>query len=400
MISFLLTIRIQVLIVMPLLAFLAIRDLLTGKKIEKQELGFSFLLGSIYLLYPVFLLFTPSGYSRDVFSMMERQSSLLLIPFVFTLLKNETRLFIYQQRLWFVFACIVSCFAGNLLYLFDGGLTGTVSHVSYRLFFEKITSMHPTYMGLFITFSIALLMTNENWNASIKGWVKGLIYLVLFVFLFALLPKSPIVALLVILSHFFVRNRKNKQILQPLMVSMATAVLVAFLLPTSAQRINEFTALTQNGGTQNVIDNSVNMRKLIWMIDTDLLKENWVWGIGPGKLNAEIFMQYFNRSISAGFPLGYYDTHNQYIFFWLCFGLLGITLFLFMLIIQFWKSIKHNNDLYLYLLILLTITFFTENVLSRQHGVIFYSVFTSLLFFLKNADYGIGKQLQRIQKTN
>jgi hypothetical protein len=67
---------------------------------------------------------------------------------------------------------------------------------------------------------------------------------------------------------------------------------------------------------------------------------------------------------------------------WLSLGMLGIVSLLFVLGVHFAKAIRRGHTIYLYLLVILSISFFTESVLSLQQGVLFYSIFTSLLFFL------------------
>jgi hypothetical protein len=51
------------------------------------------------------------------------------------------------------------------------------------------------------------------------------------------------------------------------------------------------------------------------------------------------------------------------------------------LVVHFRKAIVSADKIYLYLLITIAITFFTESLLARQQGVLFYSIFTSLFFF-------------------
>jgi hypothetical protein len=91
--------------------------------------------------------------------------------------------------------------------------------------------------------------------------------------------------------------------------------------------------------------------------------------------------KYFFYSLSHNFNIGYFDPHSQYFWEWLCFGILGVGLLVAILLVHFAKAIRSKDHLYLYLMILLSITFATESFLSRQQGVVFYALFTSLFFF-------------------
>ncbi len=139
--------------------------------------------------------------------------------------------------------------------------------------------------------------------------------------------------------------------------------------------------LLHSNNAGNITDNSVNIRKLIWATDTNMLEHYWLTGIGPGRMLDLLHYRYFFHSIYSGYWLGYFDPHNQYLYDWLTFGIIGIVLLLVVLFVQFRRAIVFKNRLYLYLLIIISVTFFTESLLARQLGVLFYSAFTSLLFF-------------------
>ncbi|MBK8685990.1 MAG: hypothetical protein IPN26_14010 [Bacteroidetes bacterium] len=88
---------------------------------------------------------------------------------------------------------------------------------------------------------------------------------------------------------------------------------------------------------------------------------------------------YFHSAISRQ-ALGTYNTHNEYLNYWLSFGLLGFIILLAVLLIFLYRAIKRKDVLYISLMILLLCTFLTENWLSVQHGVLFFAGFGSLFF--------------------
>ena len=124
------------------------------------------------------------------------------------------------------------------------------------------------------------------------------------------------------------------------------------------------------------------MRRLIFQEDLSLLQKHWLLGLGPSQLQEQLNLFFYLSSFYAGQALGSYNTHNEYLNQWLSFGLIGAILFIFILFMHYRKAFTTKNTLYLFLLIILSVTFFTENILSRQHGVVFFSLFTSLFFFI------------------
>jgi O-antigen ligase len=123
------------------------------------------------------------------------------------------------------------------------------------------------------------------------------------------------------------------------------------------------------------------MRRIIWKMDMQLLKEHWLAGVGPGQIRPELQQLYYGFSEMAGLPIEYYDTHNEYLNIWISFGLAGIALLILILSVQAWRAVTSRSRLYLCLLVALCLCFMTENVLANQRGVVFYAFFTSLLFF-------------------
>jgi len=381
MVSFFLPLRVQVAIMLPLCAFWAVRDLRTGGRNGLRFWYVPLALGASYLLYAVYLPFTPKPHLGYLLSQLEYRVSILLLPFIFLLLRDQTKTIIRGQIPWFVIGSFASCVAGNIWYLSHYGWnTGAGNHVQYRLFFEGATGLHPTYMGMYLSLSIVWLLLHDKWRVNLRGWLVAFIFLCLFLFLLALLPKTPVIALALILLHYCWTNRANRQLVMQLAAGALAAILITWLfLPFSLQRMGELSALVQQGGA--VAQNSISMRKLIWTIDIDLLEKHWLLGTGPGQLPFHLLQQYYFYSLLLRFPLGLYDTHNEYLNQWLSFGLAGLLVFLMVWVLHFRKAVEKKDLLYVYLLIILSITCFTENVLATQHGIVFYAFFTSLFYF-------------------
>src|ERR1044072_3383630 len=117
MLSFFLPMRMQVLILIPLSAFLGIRDLTVKRAGNKQSFLFALFLGSLYLLYVAYLPFTPAPYQRDLHYHLEVKASILLLPLMLACLHRDTIDTIKGQLHWFVIGCLLACLLGNLVYL-------------------------------------------------------------------------------------------------------------------------------------------------------------------------------------------------------------------------------------------------------------------------------------------
>ncbi len=177
----------------------------------------------------------------------------------------------------------------------------------------------------------------------------------------------------------------NRHVLYKLKWPFAALVAIVtgayFFIPFFRQRAAEMLGLFRADTNANITQNSVNVRKLIFNTDASMLKHYWLTGTGPGRLLEALNQRYFFHSLYRGYWVGYFDPHNQFFYDWLSFGIAGILLLIIVLLVQYRNAILSRNHVYLYLLITLTVTFFTESLLARQQGLLFYSIFTSLFFF-------------------
>jgi O-antigen ligase len=383
MVTLFLPMRLQVLVTAAAALYFVVRSLQQKHKPTGRNLLSAVVLGSLLLLYIAAIPLTPTPYRSIAGRLLEQRVSLLLLPVAFALMSPEYIRQILAQRIYFVYACLISCLLGNASFLYHHftihGGSFPLSHVYYRMIFEPFTGIHPTYMGLYLCFSITILLFYNGFTS--RPWIRYALLYLLLLFLLSLLAKSPLIGLILIGLHYAWLNRSLlARYLWRIGATIAGIVATALSIPFFRQRMAEMLP-GHNAG--QITDNSISVRKLIWHMDTTLVRRHWLTGIGPGRLMHELQQQYFFYSLSHNYFTGYYDPHNQYFFEWISFGITGLLVLVGVLVYQYTRAIKMRNYLYLYLLLLLTITFFTESLLSRQGGVLFYSIFTSLLFFYK-----------------
>ncbi len=262
-----------------------------------------------------------------------------------------------------------------------------MNHVAYRTAFERIAHIHPTYFGMYLCFAIAILWLHGGQYVGKRLWISVTLQLFLFISLILLMPKSAVLALAVLFVYAFLKVFQIGK-LQKLWLALALIVGLSTLyvvFPIVQQRMDEVLFFA-NGHAPDVRNNSMDMRHVIFKEDMVLLKKHWLLGLGPSGLQEQLNLLFFVSSFYAGHALGTFNTHNEYLNQWLSFGVFGMLLFLLILFLHVRKAIHHHHTLYLFLLIILMVTFLTENALSRQHGVVFYSLFTSLFFFVREKE--------------
>jgi O-antigen ligase len=370
-------------------------------KLTLQECCLAGLLGVGYLFYLAYLPLTTPEMRYLLYQLLERKIALFCLPFVIPLLLKMSNNSFQSSLKWFVGANLLHgvCTNGLVFYqLLQLFTFSSIHHVTYRETFDKIGHIHPTYYGMFCCFSLVILLYDRSF--------KSLHYLALlsihFLFILLLLLLSPKISLLIaglIYLYYFLFVLSWKPIYKGALFAVACLSLLGlyFLLPSFQQRIDEVISFGMHPNTL-MIDNSMQFRQLILQVDLNLLRQFWLWGLGPVQLQQHLDMTYLLMSKVTGMGFYSYNTHNEWLNQWLCFGLAGFLYFVGIFVIHLKKALQQRHFLYLFFIFILMLTCLTENILSRQSGILFMALFGSLFYFegvrgkLKNGDLGDLKQ--------
>jgi len=352
--------------------------------VEQKEFLLAFLLGGGFLFYLAWIPFTPDIAKGELLSLIERKISLFLFPFVFLLFTKITTITFRTQLPWFSIGFLAMSFYANLRILFVAiGMQGSQfsDHVTYRIAFEQYAQIHPSYFGMYGCFAIAILWLYGSAFFVERHWLSYLLQFLILISLILLVPKTAMVALILIFIYamIFVFSYSPRIKVYIGLILALILPCIYLLIPFVHQRVGEvlysFSHITPN------MNNSVDMRSLLVTFDLMLLKDHWLFGLGPAELQSQLNLLLYYFSFYAGHPLGTYNTHNEYLNQWLSFGLFGFLFFISILWIHVWRAIRRKQTIYLFLMMILMTMFLTENILSRQHGILFFALFTSLFYF-------------------
>jgi hypothetical protein len=137
----------------------------------------------------------------------------------------------------------------------------------------------------------------------------------------------------------------------------------------------------RNGGSPN--GHSVFQRLEFWKTGWSIFSENLMFGVGTGDLKKS-FKEQYNRHHTKLEEKNQLRAHNQFLTFFITYGVVGGVLFLlFFFYPLVFKSIR-SNPYYVVLIVIYAISFFTEDTLETQVGVTFYAFFHPfILRFIK-----------------
>lgn len=257
----------------------------------------------------------------------------------------------------------------------------------FRGFIIAVSNTHTTYLGLWISFAVFFL--GIKFKKTMKNSVKLLnvfLIIILLSWLYLISARMPLLALMIsgLLTIILFSNFSRIKLMKfGLAFTVVLVVSVLFKNPFST-RVKEYynTGLTSlDKGSKTAEFNSSNVRNGIYYCDLDLITRSPILGFGIGDVQEKLNECYSKKISSKVYTWRDYNSHNQYLSFWLSAGVFGFVFFFVFLFYCFKKSLKYSIVIYFYFLVLVSLVFFTENLLSRSDGVLFFSFFNSLFFF-------------------
>ena len=120
-----------------------------------------------------------------------------------------------------------------------------------------------------------------------------------------------------------------------------------------------------------------NDRLVIWSVSLDIIKNNFISGVGTGDTKDVLFENYRQNHMEEAVKEKL-NVHNQYLETSIQFGIIGFSLLFSLFIFTLWKAIKKQHIILLLFMVINGIFFFFETALNRQAGIFFFVFFLSL----------------------
>ncbi len=127
---------------------------------------------------------------------------------------------------------------------------------------------------------------------------------------------------------------------------------------------------------------SITQRLFYFKTGLNILKNNFWLGTGTGDINDSFMAIYFKLKpkIKKQFMR---RTHNQFLTFFITFGIFGFILVVFAIFYPIFYEKKQNSYIFIIFLIIILLSTITEDTFETQAGVTFFSYFYSLFLFSK-----------------
>lgn len=259
----------------------------------------------------------------------------------------------------------------------------------------KVSGLDPDYISFYLGFGIFLAASALLSTRRILFRIcYGASILLQMSLLLLIASRSPILGTAAGCSVILFLKLKPGPIrwLLPLSLLVVLAIVIGYT-PAIRYRVLEVveTPLQVPVGLQF---NSTNLRVGIFKCTWQLICDHPIIGIGPGS-DRTLLPVCYSQFPTKAYQKPFYNAHNTYLNFWLISGLPGFLLFIGLMVYSYAIALKHKDHPMLYLLILMSVCFLTENILTRQAGVVFFMFFICLMIASHGRDKGITEPVRR-----
>jgi O-antigen ligase len=338
---------------------------------------------------------------------IEKKVSLLLVPVLLATLPAFRK----ETLRGFLLAFVAACLAGTFICLaaglfqhgqsnFDGAtlslyqrLNPTAAPFWLRYSYIGLASgigMHPTYFAMYLAFCVIILFHFYASSLDTLTRLKrvALITLFLYLIVFIVMLSSRIVTLAMVmlcLAGFFTLPTKPVYPRAVALLALITmlVLLAAYPVPRYRSLQEPFMAESYRPGDNGVYEYSTGIRKSLWILgNLSIAEVNPLFGAGTGDVGRVLKQMSERHRIYNS--IATYDPHNEFIFIQIALGLSGLLCLLACLALPAWVAYRQRQFMYLCFLFLFVIVCLTESALESQKGIVFFTIFSSILVFHYN----------------
>jgi len=346
----------------------------------------------IYSTAPLFIIsivgLTWSLNFKNGLHILGKQATLFLIPFVFLLIyEKQKEQIVKYSLLGLVFGSVLTSVV--LLTNTTFKIVTSIEDITISKIFSSfytshrytdiITSIDPSYLGIYSLTALAVV-TLEKLSFSKK--IKVLFSIILMISL--LFINSRIIflglILLLILKIVLIKRIKNR-IIVSVIISFSIAISLFTLKDSYVYKkafVGSFWELGNNIGTSNTSDSIKSDSRLArWNCAIEKGKKNLFLGSGIGSELDVLIPCYKENNMIIAYEKNF-NTHNQFLSYFVTLGIIGVLIFFFFFYINFFKAIQNKNILALFFFISIFLMCLIENIFARNAGIIFFAMYTSL----------------------
>ncbi|WP_179344642.1 O-antigen ligase family protein [Winogradskyella ursingii] len=351
------------------------------KVISLKPIGFLIVFILPFLLYVVSLLWA-EDFHRGI-NFMSKTLAFFVIPVTIFILRPFTNTAQIKRFIQIFICSSVTSVLITAIFLLINIENILNQHDSYWINIRlresielvPIIGEHVIYFSLLMATALILIF----YNRFKKAWVNFTFILILIAGIALASSKGVILSLLAVgLIAIYQNIRSKKQALLVVVVSLIGFSVLVYISPIKS-RINEIVE-SRYVYPQEEVYNSYNLRMAIYNCSFSLLEKTPLYGFSPADTQSRL-NECYTKFKTQAFDEFNYNTHNQYLDYFLSFGPFGLLLILISFSFFLRIAILNKDKEYFSFLILFYLVFLTENILIRNTGIVLFTTFNCLFAF-------------------
>jgi O-antigen ligase len=220
--------------------------------------------------------------------------------------------------------------------------------------------------------------------AARRSKVLAFLAIVYLAFLMIFLSSKMFIFLLclagiAVIAYSFLQSRKLRRSSLSILALCIIIPILILKIPYSKSRI-EYTQVKKYEGAEDN-NNGLAVRGVLWKSAWEIIKEqHFLLGKGHYATQSALRLHYLNAGFEDG-AIKNYNSHDQYLYTWACYGLFNLIVLLIFLFWFFWTTIEKRIFLGVFLSSIFIIANVTECMFETQKGLVFFLFFSGLLLF-------------------
>ena len=333
----------------------------------KQNKHSYYLFISLFLVLLLSILFSDNY--LEGFRLLGKRISLVLLPLIIFTIKIKKNIVAFLLHYFSLSVIISSFFALTKVLFFKFNNLG--DYLNYSLF-GQFLNKHTTFFALFTVIAI-LYFINQILINKKHVIIQIIVIIYLLVILYFLSVRVSIVAL--IISTFILLLSVNKEKGKYIALSFFLLGVLFFISPNFQKRFHNM----KSGSTFH----DISYRYKHWEINiNEVFKKNIIFGYGLGSNRIEIYQSYKEQKLTNAYKEKY-NAHNQYLEYYVQFGLIGFFIFLFINFMIIRRLLRKQVLLHLSIYSLFLIFMLTDSTLERHSGIVLFSLLIPLFITKK-----------------
>jgi O-antigen ligase len=355
-------------------------DSISEKLIRLKRERYLWVFIAPFFMYLIGMIYSENQYFgwKDI----ETKLSLLIFPLIYSTTSFPLNKYRNTLSMVFVFSMSISS-ALSIFY-------GVIMYQKIPTYSELNLLLHPGYLSMYANMAIGLCYLLIN-SKMIKGYLKKLLtlaFLILSLTVILSLSKTGIIVWIILIAGmFFHQALVLKKQYKKSIIAAVSAIGILFIayqtIPKVQLRVNKAINVLSKSENEKVdvtTTESTQVRILIWEQAIELIKENFLIGVGTGDIKDELFVKYKSSGMQGALD-NRLNVHNQYLQVFATLGIIGFIVFTLAIVLPFLKAIKSKKNPYLIFIVIFSMNLLFESMLEKQGGVLFYAFLNALFFF-------------------